>query len=145
MKPKISFIAPSHRTQYWHNFYNSIVTNLDFEVIFVTDIEPKEEEDPSRILTEIWGEKRELKYLNNDKSKFKWIFSKTKPAQCFEIAYRQAKGDFIIWTGDDFIYSPYALDHAYNLSLLIHNRPTAHTLDEWAIESEVVYCICRDH
>lgn len=113
-KPKISFIAPSHRTQYWTNFYNSIVTNLDFEVIFVSDIKPKVYEIPGA------DDTNDLTYEDHIHShlgykNFKWIYSKVKPAQCFEIAYRHATGDFIIWTGDDFIYSPYALDNAYNM------------------------------
>ena len=48
MRPKISIIGPSHRTHLWKPFYESIKTNLDFEVIFVTDIEPKPEEIPSK-------------------------------------------------------------------------------------------------
>jgi len=91
---KISLIAPSHRTYLWKTFFESIITNLDFEVIFVTDKEPKPEEIP--------------KAYN-----FKWIYSTVKPAQCFEIAYRQSTGTHIIWCGDDFIYGPYVLDHLY--------------------------------
>lgn len=94
MYPKISFIAPSHRTQLWKPFFESIVTNLDFNVTFVSDIEPKEGEVPSD-------------------QKFRYILSQVKPAQCFELAYRYSDGDFVIWTGDDFTYSPYAIDNAY--------------------------------
>lgn len=93
---KISFIAPSHRTHLWNTFFDSIITNLDFEVIFVTDKIPQTNEIPKA-------------------PNFKWIYSEVKPAQCFEIAYRQSIGEFIIWTSDDFIYAPYALDNVYNM------------------------------
>jgi len=99
---KISFIASSHRTHLWKDWCNSIITNLDWEVIFVSDIEPKSEEIPS---------------INN----FKYIISSVKPAQCFEIAYRNSTGDMIIWCGDDLIYSPYAIDNAYNMYNSFHD------------------------
>lgn len=106
MKPKISFIGPSHRTWLWKPFFESIVTNLDFEVIFVSDLLPKPEEIPQ----------------NTSNGAFHYIISPTKPAQCFEIAYRASSGEFVVWTGDDFVYSPYALDHAYNMHRSFHDH-----------------------
>lgn len=94
MTPKISIFGPSHRTHLWKPFFESIVTDLDFEVIFVTDKLPKVDEIP------------------NDQ-RFRWIYSKVKPAQCFEIGYRRSTGTHVIWTGDDFTYSPYCLDNLY--------------------------------
>lgn len=102
---KISIIASAHRTELWKDFYDSIITNIDFEVIFVSDREPTEEEQA---------------YLKL-RPKFKYIISQVKPAQCFEIAYRQSTGDFVIWTGDDFIYSPYAFDHVVNMYKSMHD------------------------
>lgn len=99
---KISFIAPAHRTHLWRGFYDSIITNLDWEVIFVTDTYP--------MAKEIEGLER-----------LKWIYSEVKPAQCFEIAYREAKGDYIVWTGDDFMYSPYALDNVFIMYKSLHD------------------------
>lgn len=93
---KISLIAPAHRTEIWRTFYQGIITNLDFEIIFVTDKEPKPEE---------------VEGLKN----LKWIYSTVKPAQCFEIAYRNSTGDAILWCGDDLIYSPYTLDHVVTM------------------------------
>jgi hypothetical protein len=95
MKPKISFIAPSHRTHLWKSWCDSVITNLDWEAIFVSDVEPKSEEIPN---------------IPN----FKYIISPVKPAQCFEIAYRNSTGDFMVWCGDDVMFSAYALDQAYN-------------------------------
>ncbi len=140
MKPKISIIGPSHRTKLWIPFYESIVTNLDFEVIFVTDVKPKISEIPGAGDTNhlIW-EHDDTHYSKMGYKNFRWIYSKVKPAQCFEIAYRKSYGDFIVWTGDDFTYGPYALDHAYAMhksfydhkvmvSFNVHEdgRPVAH-------------------
>lgn len=108
MKPKISIIGPSHRTHLWKPFFESIITNLDFEVIFVTDREPKEEEIPTR--AKVPGL---LGSVIIQEPNFNWIYSTVKPAQCFEIAYRQSSGTHILWTGDDFTYGPYCLDHLY--------------------------------
>ena len=94
MRPLISFVAPSHRTYMWKPFFTSIVTGLEFEVIFVTDVQPKPEEIP-------------------DHPNFHWYFSTVKPGQCFEIAYRKSVGDFVCWTGDDFTYDNFHLDSIY--------------------------------
>jgi hypothetical protein len=104
MIPKITFIAPSHRTHLWKQWYDSVVTNLDWEAIFVTDVTPKDDEIP------------------NDSEHFKYIISPVKPCQCFEIAYRQSSGDYIVWCGDDVMFSPYALDHAYNFHASFHDH-----------------------
>jgi GT2 family glycosyltransferase len=118
LHPKISFIGPSHRTWLWKTFYESIITNLNFEVIFVTDVEP----NPADLLVNPYFLDEKSNYFFYEKDNFKWIYSKVKPAQCFEIAYRHSTGDFIIWTGDDFVYSPYALDHAYNMYRSFHDH-----------------------
>lgn len=109
MKPKISFIAPSHRTHMWRLFYDSIITNLDFEVIFVTDKEPKPEEIPGTISK---GGVRLDDFKFEQYKNFKWIYSTVKPAQGFQIAYYESTGDYIVYCGDDYFYSPYAIDNA---------------------------------
>ncbi len=99
----ISFIGPSHRTHLWKPFFESIITKANFEVVFVSDIEPKKEEIPQD-------------------SRFKYVISPVKPGQCFEIAYRISKGTHIIWTGDDFMYSPYALEHLSTMYKSFHDH-----------------------
>ena len=89
-KPLVSLIGPAHRTHLWQGFYDRIITKLPFEVVFVSD------KKPETTLPE----------------NFRWFYSTVKPAQCFEIAFREAKGDFIIWCGDDLTYTPYAIDEA---------------------------------
>jgi len=52
--------------------------------------------------------------------KIKWIHATTKPAQCYQIAFLEAKGELIHWTADDADYNhpnvkcPNALDLVYN-------------------------------
>jgi hypothetical protein len=91
--PKISLIGPAHRTHLWKGFYERIITNVDFEVVFVTDKKP------------------DFALPDN----FKWIYSTVKPAQCFEIAYRESQGEFIIWCGDDLTYSEYSFEQVLDL------------------------------
>jgi hypothetical protein len=128
MQPKISIIGPSHRTYLWRPFYESIVTNLDFEVIFVTDILP----DKSHIPLDGSGERimHDAHYGTHTQHKdFRWIHSPVKPAQCWELAYRQSTGDFIVWSADDFIYAPYALDHAYAMYRSFHDHKVMISFD----------------
>jgi len=115
MKPKIALIGPSHRTHLWKNFYESIITDLDFEVIFVSDIIPDANDLPQPPV-----------------DNFNWFISPVKPAQCFEIAYRSAVkrgANFIVWTGDDFVYAPYALDHAYAMYRSFHDHKVMVSFD----------------
>ncbi len=93
MEIDISLIGAAHRTQYWIEFYQSIKTNLKFEIIFVSD------KHKDRILP----------------PEFKWIYSTVKPSQCYEIALREAKGEVVNITSDDTTYNPYCFDEAYKI------------------------------
>ncbi len=93
-KPKLSIIAPAHRTEYWLETYKSICENdISFEIIFVTDKKPDFKMPPN----------------------FRYIYSTVKPAQCIEIAYRESVGELIHWTADDTTYAPHSLDYACEL------------------------------
>jgi len=111
MSMKISIIGPAHRIELWPGFIKNIVSNHEIDIVFVTDVEPNEEQ-------KFFIEKTVSKQNNVS---FKYIFSKVKPAQCFEIAYRESIGDFMIWTGDDFIYSPYAIDNVMAMYTSLHD------------------------
>ena len=92
IKPKISIIASAIRTELWLNLYNSLLSNeTPFEIIFVGNKKPD----------------------FNLPANFKYIYSITKPSQCYEIGFREAIGDLINWSADDVIYSERALDIAY--------------------------------
>ena len=87
---KISVIAAAYRVHLWELFINSLKTNtVDFEVIFVGHIPPD-------FPTPKW-----FKYIKT---------ADIKPAQCYEIARREAKGELIHWTADDAEYSEGCLD-----------------------------------
>ena len=96
MKPVISFIAPSHRTERWKWFCDNLVTKVPVEIIFITDKYPQPHEVP-------------------ENPNFRWVFSRVKPAQCFEAAYRMSEGEFIVWTGDDFQYPDYGTDRVLEM------------------------------
>lgn len=92
--PEISIIAPARRPSHWMNVYNNIGHNdVTFEMIFVGPNEP------------------------NFELPHNFIFIKTnvKPAQCYEIAARKARGNLLLNFGDDIFFnikSP--LDKLYN-------------------------------
>lgn len=101
-KPTISVIATAYRTYWWMEIYNSFITNkVSFEIIFVGHVKP------------------DFKLPKN----FKFIYTKVKPAQCLEIAFRNATGDFVINIADDCIFYNKFLDNLYNkMTMLIKKK-----------------------
>ncbi len=88
---EVSIIATAHRPKNWQAVFNSIVTDLNFEVIFV-------------------GPKALPKNVNLP-ANFRFIKSKVKPTQCVEIAIREARGKFLLLTADDLVFeTKFALD-----------------------------------
>ena len=89
--PKFSFIAPAIRDYYYEDFYNSIKSfnSVSFEIIFV-------------------GDKKPLRQMPDN---FHYIETRVKPSQCFEIAARRAKGEFLVMTGDDMRYNKGCFDN----------------------------------
>jgi len=84
-KPVFSLIAPSVRSAYYQQVYDSIARDakVPFEFIFVGNVEP-------------------LKKIADN---FHYINTNVKPAQCVEIAARNATGDFLIPIADDITFS----------------------------------------
>lgn len=90
--PIISLFGSTIRPELWMRIYNSLSSNeIPFEMIFVGN-NPPEFEMPENC---------------------HFIYSKTKPAQCFEIGARYSTGDLIMHFGDDCVFSPHALDKLY--------------------------------
>ena len=80
---KVSIVASANRVKWWDRFYNSLAKcSVPFEVIFVGDQRP----------------------IRDMPDNFKWIHAVVKPAQCYEIGFREAKGECIHWTADDASY-----------------------------------------
>ena len=83
MNPKISIIAPAHRPQNWMDLYKSIGENdVEFELVFVGPNPP------------------DYRLPNN----FRFIRSFVKPAQCMEIAARNATADLVMNMADDCMF-----------------------------------------
>ncbi len=94
-KIEVSIIATAHRPKNWETVFKSIVTNLNFEVIFV-------------------GPKALPKNVNLPEN-FRFIKSKVKPTQCVEIAIRESRGKFLLLIADDLVFeTQYAVDELVN-------------------------------
>jgi len=81
---EVSIIATAHRPKNWEIVFNSVVSNLNFEVIFV-------------------GPKK-LPKNTNLPDNFRFIKSKVKPTQCVEIAIRASRGKFLLLIADDLVF-----------------------------------------
>src|SRR3990167_967619 len=95
---QVSLVASANRIQWWMRFYDSLKENtLNWEIVFVGNIKP------------------DFALPEN----FKFIYATVKPAQCYEIGFRAARGELIHWTADDADYNhrsnecPDSLDRAY--------------------------------
>ena len=95
MIPKIGIVASAHRPQHWMNLYNSIGdNNIEYELVFVGP-NPPDYELPKN---------------------FRFIRSFVKPAQCFEIAFRNTMADLVMPIADDCEFiTPQPLDRLYDL------------------------------
>mgnify|MGYP001572808279 CR=1 FL=1 len=99
----ISICASAIRPKNWEKVLQSLKSNtMKYEVIFVGDIKP--EFDLSKY------------------PEFTYIYSSTKPAQCYQIAFNQAQGELIGWTADDCVYPPNAIDNMYNFYNSFNNN-----------------------
>jgi len=101
MENKIIFsvIAPAIRRDLYKTCYESIKrSRISFEVIFV-GYNPPTEEMPSN---------------------FKYIYTQVNPAQCVEIAVRNATGEYIIYISDDLVFPDRFLDRIYYYISKLH-------------------------
>ena len=93
-KPLISLIGTAVRTNLWVELYESLRNNrVPLEIVFVGDQKPK---------------------FNLPKN-FTFIYSPVKPAQCLEIALRNAQGELVAPIADDAIFRNETIDNLYNL------------------------------
>jgi hypothetical protein len=92
---KFSLCASAIRPHLWQGFLDSLKNNtIKYEVILAGSIKPQFDISKYPELT--------------------YIYSPTKPSQCYEICFRSAKGELISWGSDDSTYPPHALDDIYN-------------------------------
>lgn len=104
---KISLIASSIRPWLWMEFMDSLLnTSIEYEVIFVGDLTTFQ-------VRPYLAKYPTLKYIHT---------GNIKPAQCYEIARRNATGELIMWVADDCEFSSGLLDQLYTFW---------NSLDEW--------------
>ena len=93
VSPKISVICSGIRADKWKKYFSTLSNSkVSFEFIVAGHIKP----------------------INNFPSNFKHIQTSVKPAQCVEIAAREARGDLIMLTADDCKLSNGFLDKYYS-------------------------------
>ena len=99
---KISIISPAFRPENWLELHKNVSdTRVDFEFVYVGPNSPD--------------------YSLPDN--FKFIKSNVKPAQCAEIAARNATGDLIMWVSDDSLFkTERPLDKLYETYINCHNE-----------------------
>ncbi len=89
----ISVFGPSIRPHLWMRLYESLVHNKHaFELVFAGDKKP------------------DFEFPN-----ITFIYSPTKPSQCAQIASLNCRGEYMLFCGDDFIFTPGSLDRIVSL------------------------------
>lgn len=92
----ISLIASSVRPHLWKECLDSLKSNsCEYEVVFAGNLDRE-------VVMPFLKEYRQLRYI---------FTGNIKPAQCYEVARRAAKGKLIMWIADDCEFSPGLLDH----------------------------------
>ena len=97
MDIQVSLVASANRTLHWAPIFASLNHNkINYELIFIGN-------NPPEFITP---------------KNFIWQKAAVKPAQCYEIGFRIAKGECIMWTADDAFYTfkdnKDNIDRAYN-------------------------------
>jgi hypothetical protein len=98
-KPKISVFASSVRVNLWKPFFESIARNdLPFEVVFAGNLSEEVVMENAPV-------------FKKDGQCFRYIYTgRIKPAQVYEIARLNCRGELLHWTADDSEYSEHLLD-----------------------------------
>ena len=98
----ISFCASAARPKDWIETYESLTKNtMEWEMVYVGPNPPS--------------------FDLANYPKLNYIRTNVKPAQCYEIAFRHAKGELLAWTADDAYYPPFAVNTMYNFFKSINN------------------------
>ena len=121
MIPKVSIIASSVRYQLYQDLCDSLEgTTVDYEIVFAGNKPP----------VSVYPN---LRYITT---------GDIKPAQCYEIARREAKGETILWAADDCEFPNDVIGRAYNywkkqedekLILSIQTKESGYNLPDGAL------------
>jgi len=137
MDCQVSLIASSVRSKLYDRFFKSLEgTSIQYEVIFAGNNLPE----------------KSMRYCN-------WYYINTKdikPAQCYEIARRQAVGETVIWVADDCEFPKDIIGKSYKfwkihqddkLIVSIQTRETGYRLPEGSLfdmDLHRFFGFCRD-
>lgn len=104
---QLSLIASSVRHWLWPEFCESLIENtIDFEVVFVGSLDAFQ-------VRPYLAKYPFLRYIHT---------GNIKPAQCYEIARRNATGEAVHWTCDDGEYAPGLLDRVWEFYASAPNK-----------------------
>ncbi len=105
MPVDVSLVMSAARPKFWPRLVNSLLANeCSYEVIFVGPNEP------------------DAKLAEN----VHWIPATVKPAQCYEIGLRAARGELVGWTADDADYNDHSLNCPQALDILLAKYRATH-------------------
>jgi len=108
---KVSLIASSVRPQLYESFFKSLEgTSVEYEVVFSGNKIMAQEDDMD--WKDSYHDDEKMVFVREGKHKY--ILTKNlKPAQCYEIARREAKGECILWVADDCEFPNDVVGKAY--------------------------------
>ena len=97
---KISLFASAIRPNLWDEFFKSLESNtIDYEVVFAGPC-TYDEVHP---------------FVEKHNPHFRYVHTANiKPAQCYEVARRECKGELVMWVADDCEFSFGLLDIVYS-------------------------------
>jgi len=101
--PIISVISSAIRIQYWLEMYDKFTQHnkIPFEMVFVGSVRPTFSLPPN----------------------FIHIYSEDSVVKCFETACRNAKGEYVFMTADDYLHEPFsALDIMYGYAIRLDDK-----------------------
>lgn len=101
-EPEVTLFAAAARPHHWSELYDRLGDNdIPFELVFVGPTQP------------------EFELPEN----FRFIYSTTKPTQCFEIARRAARGQLVMNISDDCNFvNDHPIDRLYELYARCRNE-----------------------
>jgi len=102
IEPVISIVAPAIRPFLWQELYAMLCAenNVPFEIVYCGNVRP------------------EFELPEN----FIHIFNESKPPLCYETAWRNAKGEFLLIIPDDVIVPPRTVDVMYSYMQRMQNE-----------------------
>lgn len=130
---QVSLFASAVRPQIWGSLFTSLKgTTVDYEIVFAGNANPIDGFPNIKEVYPQWDfyKADKLRYIKTED---------IKPAQCYEIARRNCKGEVVVWIADDCEFPNDVIGKAYRywksqenekLILSIQTRETGYNLPE---------------